>query len=143
VQRIRPWLYVGSYRDTLDEPLLTSRGIGAMLQLAEHVPQPGITTLYVACEDGVPLPPYVLKRGIGFIRITQEQSLALLIACGAGISRSVTFAIAALREVEGLGLADAFAVVKKNHPEAMPHYELWDSLCAYYGEDIPYVSIWK
>lgn len=30
---IRPWLYVGKFRETQDEQLLQRQGIGAMLQL--------------------------------------------------------------------------------------------------------------
>ena len=54
---IRPWLYVGKYRETLNRRLLHINGIGSMLQLAERVDQPGIASLYLPVDDGVPLPP--------------------------------------------------------------------------------------
>ncbi|ERT05518.1 dual specificity phosphatase, catalytic domain protein [Lyngbya aestuarii BL J] len=59
-----------------------------------------------------------------------------MIACGAGISRSVAFAVAALKEIEDLSLLAALQIVKKYHFESLPHPALWKSLCAYYGESI-------
>jgi protein-tyrosine phosphatase len=72
-----------------------------------------------------------------FVRVHYAQNKVILIACGAGISRSATFAIAALRQMENLPLLEAWRIVKTAHPEAMPHPALWESLCNYYGEDIP------
>ncbi len=62
-------------------------------------------------------------------------------ACGAGISRSATFAVAVLKETEGLSLLEAVQTVKKYHPESLPHPALWESLCAYYGEEVPIISM--
>ena len=59
----------------------------------------------------------------------------MLIACGAGMSRSVVFAVAVLKEAEGLSLLKALQVVKHYHPESLPHPALWKSLCAYYHEE--------
>jgi len=60
----------------------------------------------------------------------------ILIACGAGISRSVTFAVAVLHEEEDISLLDAFHDVHNINAEALPHYELWHSLCEYYHETV-------
>src|SRR4051794_36253601 len=91
LETIRPWLHVGKYRDTLNRSLLGSYQIGAMLQLAEHVPHPQIATLYLPVEDGVPLAGDLLQRGGAFAHTAHQQGQNVLIACGAGISRSVTF----------------------------------------------------
>ncbi|MBL9171060.1 MAG: dual specificity protein phosphatase family protein [Verrucomicrobiales bacterium] len=135
---IRPWLHVGGYRDTLNYGLLSHFKVGAMLQLAESVPQVGITTRYLPFDDGMPIPPEVLPRALAFIREARNSHANLLIACGAGISRSVTIAIATLRETEGLGLVEAYRDIRSHHPEALPHPALWDSLGAHYGERISY-----
>jgi protein-tyrosine phosphatase len=140
MDKIRAWLYIGKYRDTLNTHLLSARKIGAMLQLAELVEQPGIVSLYLPHEDGLPLPADLLRRGIDFILTQKALGRVVLIACGAGISRSAAFTIAALKEVEGLSLPDAFWTVKQRHPEAMPHPAIWESLCEYYQED---VSFWE
>ena len=53
---VRPWLYVGKYRETLNVNLLAGRKIEVMLQLAEAVTYPHITSIYLPVEDGEPLP---------------------------------------------------------------------------------------
>jgi hypothetical protein len=142
VNQIRSWLYIGKYRETTNIALLHSYGIGAMLQLAEAVKQDGIASLYVPVEDGEPLPIPALEQGVAFVREQKAQDRKVLVACGAGISRSVTFGIAALHEEEGLSLPDAFRLIRTHHSEAMPHYALWDSICAYYGEPMKYEDMW-
>ena len=37
MNQIRPWLFVGNFRETESLDLLTEHGIGAMLQLHRHV----------------------------------------------------------------------------------------------------------
>lgn len=58
----------------------------------------------------------------------------MLVTCGRGVSRSATFAIAALKEAEGIALPDALRAVVAAHRETRPHIALWKSLCAYYNE---------
>lgn len=138
---VRPWLYIGKYAETQNKSLLNQYHIGAMLQLADAVPQPGIASLYLPVEDGVPLSPEHLKRGVAFLREHRQAGQNLLVACGAGISRSTTFALAVLKEEENLTLLDAYRSILDVHPDALPHMALWDALCAYYGELIPFTAM--
>jgi protein-tyrosine phosphatase len=138
---IRPWLYIGKYRETLDIELLSRKKIGAMLQLAQAVQQPGITSLYLPVDDGVPLPEYLLRQGVDFVLSEKRRDQRVLIACGAGISRSAAFAVAALKEAEGLGLLEAAKTVRKHHPPTMLHPALWESLCSYYEEEVPFITV--
>jgi hypothetical protein len=131
---IRPWLLVGRRVETLDATLLAARGVGAMLQLADPVPQPGIDSLYLAVDDGAPIAPATLEAGLAFVRRGREGGRTVLVACGAGVSRSVAFAAAALSEAEGVGVLAAVEAVRARHPGAQPHYKLLASLCTYYGE---------
>jgi protein-tyrosine phosphatase len=133
---IRPWLYVGKFSETREEWLLRAYQIGAMLQLDEAVQQPGMTSLFLPVEDGEPLVPDVLKRGLEFARTQKAWGRRVLIACGAGVSRAAAFAIAVLKEEENLSLLEAVREVRTQHPEIMPHPELWKSLCHYYGENL-------
>jgi protein-tyrosine phosphatase len=137
VDQIRPWLYIGKYRETLNHHLLAAYQIQAMLLLAEAVEQPGIVALYLQVEDFEPIPPNLLRQGVDFVRDQKLQGHRVLVACGAGINRSAAFCIAVLVEEEGIGLLDAFLAVKEKHSEALPHPPVWQSLCDYYGEDIP------
>lgn len=143
MDEIRPWLYIGKLRDTLHTSYLHFKSINAMLQLAEKVEQPGITSLFLPVEDFAPLNIDLLKQGIAFIREQKRLGNRVLVACGAGINRSSTFCTAVLKEEEGLSLFDAFKEVKKRHSESMPHQPVWESLCEYYGETIPYLDVMR
>jgi|SRR4028119_1761770 Predicted protein-tyrosine phosphatase len=95
---IRAWLYVGKYRETLDYNLLHTSKINSMIQLAESVQQPNISSLFIAIEDGKPLPFDQLKTGVEFVQLEKARGRNVLIACGSGISRAASFAIATLKE---------------------------------------------
>jgi protein-tyrosine phosphatase len=142
MQQIRPWLYIGKYSETLNAGLLQRAKIRAMLQLAEAVKQTGIESLYLPVDDGVPMQTGALANGVAFVRSEYAQGNRVLVACGAGISRATTFAIAALKEEENLSVADAFSEIIKHHPNGMPHPVLWESLCKFYGEDVPFLAMW-
>jgi hypothetical protein len=143
MQQVRPWLFVGRYSETLNRDLLERSKIRSMLLLAAPVEHAGMTTLYLPVEDGVPVRTEALANGVAFVRSEYAQGHRVLVACGAGISRAVTFATAALKEEEGLSLLKAIHAVARVHPEGMPHPELWQSLCNYYGEDVPFLDMWK
>jgi protein-tyrosine phosphatase len=132
LDQIRPWLYISGFRETRDLPLLQSVHIGAMLQLAREAKQPGIASLYLPVEDGEALPLESLKKGVEFIRTQKAAGQTVLVACGAGVSRSTTFAVAALKEEENSTLAEAFSQVYLSHPDAFPHSVLWRALRQYY-----------
>lgn len=136
MKTIRPWLTVGKFRDTLDPNYLREQGIKAMLQLVEVPLTPGIEALHLTVEDGQPIPLELLKRGVQFVLAAKSGGRRVMIVCGAGLSRSVSFAIASIKEAEGLTLVDAFREVRRHHPEALPHPALWKSLCECYHEDL-------
>jgi len=143
MDQIRPWLFIGKYHDTLQHDYLHSKSIQATLQLAVKLEQPGITSLYLPVEDFTPLKFTLLEQGLSFIKEQKTLGNSILVACWAGINRSSTFCTAALKEEEGLSLLDAFKEVKKMHPESMPHELVWESLCEYYDEDVPYLDIMR
>jgi hypothetical protein len=143
MDQIRPWLFIGAYRDTLNKSYLDFRSIGAMLQLAERVEQPNIVSLYLPVEDLAPISDKHIRMGVDFIRQHKQKGDRILVACGAGINRSSAFSAAALKEEEYLTLLEAFKEVKRHHPESIPHEPVWDSLCSYYNESIPYLDIMR
>ncbi|MDF0643984.1 MAG: dual specificity protein phosphatase family protein [Nitrospira sp.] len=114
-----------------------------MLLFAEPMDYPGIASLYLKFEDGCPLGGDLLTRGLEFVSRQKQAGRSVLIACGAGQSRSVVFAIAALKQEEGLSIIDAFRTISDQHPEAQPHMVLWESLCKHYGEDVSYFTMLK
>lgn len=131
--QIRPWLWVGKYSETTALDLLQTHGITAMLQLAEPILQPGMNSLYVQVEDGKTVLHDEFQQGIAFLKAQKAQGKVTLVACGAGISRSVIFAIAGLMAEEGRDLFDAYREVLRQHPDAQPHPELCKSLLSYHG----------
>ena len=143
MDEIRPWLYIGKYRDTLDKNYLDFKSIKAMLQLADRVEQKGINSLFLPVEDMGPTSHVLIKQGVDFILTEKENGHKVLAACGAGINRSTAFCMAALKEVEGLSLLDAFKEIKRKHPESMPHEPVWESFCRYYNESTPYLDIMR
>lgn len=136
MHEIRDWLYIGKYSHTRELDYLNQVGITAMLQLAEHVPQPDIDTLYLDVDDGVPIPHEMIERGINYILEKKKANNKVLVACGAGISRSSAFALAALGEIEKRSLFDAYREVFKRYQDAQPHFALMMSLSLYYGKEI-------
>jgi len=143
MDEIRPWLYIGKYRDTLDKNYLDFNSIKAMLQLADRVEQKGINSLFLPVEDLGPTSPGLIRQGVDFILEEKEKGHKILVACGAGINRSTAFCMAALKEVEGLSILDAFKEIKRRHPESMPHEPVWISFCRYYNESTPYLDIMR
>ena len=143
MDEIRPWLFIGAYRDTLNKSYLDFKNIQAMLQLAQNVEQPNIVSLYLPVEDLAPISITHIRQGVDFIREHKAENKRVLVACGAGINRSSSFCAAALKEEEGLSLFEAFKEVKRNHPESMPHEPVWESLCKYYNETTPYLDVMR
>lgn len=143
MQQLRPWLYIGKYTDSLNRDQLERSKIRALLQLATTVEHEGITSLFLPVNDGEPLRPEALANGVAFVRSEYAQGNRVLIACGAGTSRAVAFAIAALKEEEGGDLLTTFLNIARLYPQGMPHPKLWESLCQYYGEDVPFLDMWR
>jgi protein-tyrosine phosphatase len=138
---IRPWLLIGKYRETLDQELLARARVGALLHLAAQVEPPGVAALYLPVEDGEPFDEATLRSGVDFILAQHAAGKTVLVACGAGISRSTSFAIAALKEAEGLPLLEAAREVRRLHPDGLPHMALWASLCLHYQELHDYLDL--
>jgi protein-tyrosine phosphatase len=143
MDEIRSWLYIGKYRDTLDKNYLDFKSIKAMLQLADLVEQKGINSLFLPVPDLGPTSPFLIRQGVEFILAEKEKGNKILVACGAGMNRSTAFCMAALKEVEGLSLLEAFKEIKRRHPESMPHEPVWESFCRYYNESTPYLDIMR
>lgn len=143
MDEIRPWLYIGKYRDTIDRSNLNRQSIQGMLQFAEPVEQSGIVSLYLRVEDMEPTPHHIIKQGMEFILAEKDKGHKILVACGAGINRSTAFCVAALKEVEHISLIDAYKEVKKKHFDAFPNKPVWESFCEYYNESAPYLDIMR
>lgn len=98
MHNIRAWLFIGTRRDSMNPGLLAAKGITAMLQLAKQFEHPGIVTRFLPVVDAEPLSIELLRGGVDFVLDARAEGKSVLIACGGGFSRSMAFAVAALRE---------------------------------------------
>ncbi|HEX2618816.1 MAG TPA: dual specificity protein phosphatase [Phototrophicaceae bacterium] len=133
---VRDWLAIGKFAETSDLSVLRSEGITAMLQLAAPVSQPEIGSLYLAVEDGQELSAEMIERGTDYVVAQHNAGQKVLVACGAGISRSTTFTMATLMRLEGLELFETYRQILAVHPQAFPHPELCISLGRVYGLEL-------
>jgi protein-tyrosine phosphatase len=140
--KIRDWLFISGYPSASSPQLVKAHGIEASLQLFEAIKMEGVESLYLDVQDGYEITPAQIRSGVDFVRANHEKSKKVLVTCGAGISRSVTFSIACLKEIEGLSLPDAYKSVRQHHPEAMPDHIHWKSISDYYGESGDFWEIW-
>lgn len=144
MNKIRPWLYIGNYREAEYDDRLEFNEIKAILTFTKKIESNNIETLYLPIEDMEPVKSEYIKTGLGFILQEKEKGNNILIVCSAGISRSAMFCTAALKEVEGVSLIDAFKEVKQAHLIALPNKPVWDSFCEYYGEPLSsYIEVMK
>ena len=143
MDEIRPWLYIGNYRDTMDENYLRFKSIKSVLQLAEPIRYPDINSLYLSIDDLDETPHALIRQGLDFVLAEKGKGHKVLIACGAGINRSTAFCVAALKELEGLSLFDALKDIMRRHPQSMPNQHVWESFCSYYNETTPYLDVMR
>jgi len=132
MRQLRPWLWIGTRHDVRNQTLLWGHRITAMLELATGVQVPGIVCHILPIEDTEPIHPLVVREGVEFVLKQHEAGGTVLITCGGGFSRSVSFAVAVLHETEGMSLSEALEDVRAQHPEADPHPVLWQSIRDYY-----------
>lgn len=143
MDEIRPWLFIGKYRDIFNKNYLDMKSIQAILQFAEQVEMDGINTLFLPVDDMRHTPHQLIRRGVDFILEEKDKDHKILVACGAGVNRSAAFCMAALKEVEGLSLPEAYKEVRRYHPESLPHKTVWESFCNYYDETTSYLDIMR
>ncbi len=140
--KIRDWLYISDYASAKSQKIVDEAGIQAMLQLFQPIEVEGVVTKFISIGDGLPLTQAQIETAINFISEQHDKQHCLLSTCGAGLSRSVTFAIIALKEIEGLSLADAYRAIFEHHPKAMPDHIHWQAVADYYGEVDNFWEIW-
>lgn len=140
--KVRDWLYISDYPTAKSAEAVKNAGIQAMLQLFEPIEMPDIEHEFIGVHDVGDVRPEQIEKGVAFIRRQHAKGHRLLIACGAGISRSVMFSIIALKEIEGLAMPDAYRAIRQVHTQAMPDHIHWKNVSDYYGETSNFWKIW-
>lgn len=139
---IRDWLCVSGYPEASSASIVKAEGIEAMLQLFEEFSIEDVESHFIPVIDGAPMTKGMIQEGIEFIHKQRDAGRKLLVTCGAGISRSVTFSIIALKEIEGLSMEDAYRIIHAVHPKALPDHVHWQAVAEYYGEANDFWRIW-
>lgn len=139
---VRNWLAIGSHDETRQPDLLRQQEIGAMLLLSTPTEQPTVPSLYLRMHDAAYVPPRIIAQGVNFIHDQRNWGRRILIACNTGLSVAPAMAIAALKEKGDLTLIEAYRHMLRVHPDAQPHPILWDSLCSYYEDELPFDVLW-
>lgn len=140
---LRDWLYIGKYTDLEALHNGDFKHIKVVLNLAEALPIEGKKVLFLNIDDGVPLSFNDLLIGTEFLLNQYYEGKTILVACGAGVSRSATFCTVLIKEIEKLSLLEVLKTIKQKHPKALPHPELWKSVCQVYDEEFDYYKVLK
>jgi protein-tyrosine phosphatase len=128
---------IGSIRDAQDHRTLAAERVDAVLRLLEEAEEEQsllswTSSLWLRVTDGRALDPALLRRGVDFLRDQRNVGRKVLVHCGLGQSRSPTFVAAYLHE-EGETLLNAFLLIQRARPSALPHPELLRSLVQFYS----------
>jgi protein-tyrosine phosphatase len=142
VDHVADGVYISGWRATKFAEELRTAGITNVLKLYPDTPffPEDFNVLENVIEDGEPVSSDALRRGTDFILDRVEAGQSVLVVCGAGVSRSSTFVLSYLLS-KGQDLESAFRLLRKQHPQASPHPELWRSLLAYHKLDHPLTDV--
>jgi len=123
---IKKGLLIGNHRDSQDLTFLNRQGVSHILCSAgELAPAfPGkFSYKHVGADD---VPNYNMSRhfdhAADYVHNAIQNGGTVFIHCAAGISRSVTLALAYLMKHEGMKLSEAFALVKGRRFIANPNH---------------------
>lgn len=126
-------VYLGKARAYYANPQLQKAGLKRILKL--YLGAPYWPDAFLVCEntldDGVFIPLEKLQRGVTFIQESVNAGAKILVVCGAGMSRSVTFVLAYMLE-KGYDLKEAWQLLHSQHPPAHPTPAMWQSLIEHY-----------
>lgn len=140
--KIRDWLYISGYPTASSKSKRDAAGITAVLTLHKPISDKDLTSEFLYVRDSGFLAPETIEKGAMYIKARHAIGDHLLVSCGAGISRSVTFGIIALVEIEGLTMVDAYEAIYTQHPRAMPDQRHWQAVADYYDETNDFWQIW-
>lgn len=122
---IQRGLLIGDYRDAMDMSLLRKHGVSHIVcsagELKPVYPQ-RFNYKHVMADD---MPKYDLGRHFDhtadFIHDAIRNGGTVLVHCAAGVSRSVSLALAYLIKHGGMRLSTAYGLVKNRRPRANPN----------------------
>lgn len=132
IGQITPSIYIGGVGAIEHIEWLSEQDITHVLKLYPDEPYwpENFTVHELPMDDGVHIPSSMMQEGVTFIEDAIRSNAKILVVCGLGISRSVTFVLAYLTS-QGYDLRDAFDLVRMGRPQAWPAPQLWESLISF------------
>lgn len=138
-------IYLGKVRSYYVRDQLQKAGITHVLKLYFHHPHwpETFTVCETPLDDEEFIPAETMQKGVSFLKEQVATGEEVLIVCGAGMSRSVTFILAYMLD-KGYDLKEAWEKVRARYRAAYPAPAMWESLIVHY--DLPYtvedVMLW-
>jgi protein-tyrosine phosphatase len=115
-------IYVGTESDAGDESLLRKHGIDTVISLTHSNPQTGDTTrVDVPMIDGPQNSYKAFAKAVETVVENVEDGRGVLVHCSAGSSRSPSVSAAAITQLSGINLNEAFNQIIEQRPETDPH----------------------
>ncbi|MFO0929884.1 MAG: hypothetical protein U0736_23135 [Gemmataceae bacterium] len=113
-------LWLGHVGDLRDPRALLNAGVGAVVELADSEPMAMLPRELIRCRfplsDGGGNPPWLLRLAAETVAALLRGGVPTLVCCGAGMSRSVCVAAAAVALVERRPLDDTVREVATTGP---------------------------
>ncbi|XP_022100974.1 dual specificity protein phosphatase 22-like isoform X2 [Acanthaster planci] len=125
MSEIIPGLYVGNFRDAKDQEALHNNRITHIVTIHDHakVPLPHIEYLTLNSPDNPTANiSQFFHKATEFIHECRIHDGRVLVHCIAGVSRSVTIAVAYLMSVTDHGWRDCLRAVKQARQVANPNF---------------------
>ena len=130
-QEIIPGIFLGSYEDAENIPLLRKLRIGAILNAADfdgdtqrlytaEMPNVVYGGLPIMDSSAYPIERHFLRTNES-IHSARRRGLNILIHCQAGISRSATLLLAYLLAASGCSLKQGLHILRRARPQVQPN----------------------
>lgn len=131
---IMPGLWIGSYADSRNIPLLNELGITCVLDVAgfntTYPPNFRSRRFFLDDDPNVPI-NRIFPQTNAFIWACLKREQGVLVHCYAGISRSVTVVVAFLMWLFGMSPSQAIAFIRRIRPQANPNRGFRSQLLQY------------
>ncbi len=131
-------IWIGDQADAQNRGAVLAAGIRAVVNATRQTDNltgdPAFAYLRLDHDDGVPWPAEKLRGFLAFMERVTAERRAVLIHCGAGISRASSLFIAWLLRC-GFGWEEAEELARARRPQINPNPALKESILAYFGSD--------
>lgn len=141
---IRPNLAVSGFHGIGTRDQFLRHGFHAHLQCADGFDRwlrDSVDVAAMVFPDGTPIPADLFAKSQAWLAGHWDRDSKILVSCAAGMSRSVTMAVALLTLKGGVSFLDAIEEVMAKRPEANPHPMVLASAAAMCGQPLTLTNL--